>query len=135
MTQSHLAGDPDDSLQVDLPSGLAAAGAAREQTRAALGRWRLPGLLDPVVLAVSELVANAVKHGRPPVVMLLRRTARSVRVEVHDGAPAADVPPPSSPLATAESGRGLVIVDAVSDDAGVEQVPGDGKVAWASFDA
>ncbi len=134
MTESHLAGDPDDAVQVDLPSGLAAAGAAREQTRAALGRWRLPDLLDPVVLTVSELVANAVKHGRPPVAMLLRRTARSVRVEVHDEAPAAHLPPASQP-ATAESGRGLVIVDAVSDDTGVEQVPGDGKVAWASFDA
>ncbi len=131
MTESHLAGDPDDAVQVDLPSGLAAAGAAREQTRAALGRWRL---LDPVVLSVSELVANAVKHGRPPVVMLLRRTARSVRVEVHDEAPAAHLPA-ASQSATAESGRGLVIVDAVSDDTGVEQVPGDGKVAWASFDA
>ena len=33
-----------------------------------------------------------------------------------------------------ESGRGLLIVTAVADTVGVEQVPGDGKHVFASFD-
>jgi len=33
-----------------------------------------------------------------------------------------------------ESGRGLLIVSAVADEVGVEQVPGDGKQVYASFD-
>lgn len=135
MTQDRPAAEPDDAVHVDLPPDLTAAGAAREQTRAALRRWRLPDLLDPVALAVSELVSNAVRHGRPPVVMLLRRTSRNVRVEVHDEAPAHDVPTVPALSAEAESGRGLLIIDALSGDTGVEQVPGDGKVTWASFDA
>jgi anti-sigma regulatory factor (Ser/Thr protein kinase) len=33
-----------------------------------------------------------------------------------------------------ESGRGLLIVSAIADEVGVEQVPGDGKHVYASFD-
>ena len=43
-------------------------------------------------------------------------------------------PPVLRPAADdAESGRGLLIVDALADDEGVEQVAGDGKTVWASF--
>ncbi len=122
-------------MAVDLPSDRTAASVARERTRSVLRTWRLPALLDPLLLVVSELVGNAVRHGRPPVGLLLRRSGGGVRVEVHDE----DATPPPAhghlPGEAAESGRGTFLVEAVSDETGVEQVPGDGKVVWATVTA
>ena len=125
-------GDATPPVAVGLPPDRTAASVARARTRTVVGAWRLPGLLDPLLLVVSELVGNAVRHGRPPVAMLLRRTGPGVRVEVHDEN--ASVPPAGGQLPDdgAESGRGGFLVDAVSDETGVEQVPGDGKVVWAT---
>jgi hypothetical protein len=44
-------------------------------------------------------------------------------------------PPTTSDAAVdAESGRGMLIVDAVASDSGVDRVEGDGKVVWARVD-
>lgn len=124
-------GDATQPVAVDLPSDGTAPAVARARTRSVLGAWRLPGLLDPLLLVVSELVGNAVRHGKPPVALLLRRIGPSVRVEVHDE----DASTPSRaalPADDAESGRGGFLVEAVANDTGVEQIPGDGKVVWAT---
>jgi anti-sigma regulatory factor (Ser/Thr protein kinase) len=126
--------EPPATVQLDLPADATAPGAARAQTRRTLRAWGLPGLLDPLLLAVSELVGNAVRHGRPPVEMLLRRTGRSVRVEVHDEDASSGPRHGGLPDLDAESGRGLFLVEAVSAESGVEQIPGDGKVVWATLE-
>lgn len=130
------AGRSDDAtLCVELPDDDTAASVARAQTRSVLRSWRLPGLLDPLLLVVSELVGNAVRHGSAPVRMLLRRTGVGVRVEVHDEA--ADAAPAgfsALPDLDAESGRGLFLVDATATDTGVQQIPDDGKVVWATLE-
>lgn len=125
-------GDVTPPVAVELPDDRTAAAVARARTRSVLGAWRLPGLLDPLLLVVSELVGNAVRHGKPPVAMLLRRNGQAVRVEVHDED--ASVPPSgvALPEDDAESGRGGFLVEAVSDETGVQQIPGDGKVVWAT---
>ncbi len=118
-------------VELALPSDLTAPRSARHAVRALLQRWRLAGLLDPVLLAVSELVTNAVRYGRAPVRLTLRRCARGVSVGVHDAAQA--LPPGASlPDADAENGRGLLLVEAVADETGVRP-DGDGKVVWARF--
>ena len=116
-------------VQVELPPDLTAAREARAATKRILPRWALGALLDPVLLVVSELVGNAVRHGRPPVDMRLRKAGRGVRVDVHDED--ATAPSVTHAAAEAESGRGLFLVDAVAAESGVEQVEGDGKVVWA----
>lgn len=121
-------------VRVDLPPDLTAAREARATTRRVLPRWRLGALLDPVLLVVSELVGNAVRHGRPPVDLTLTRAARGVRVDVHDENPAAPATVASA-AETAESGRGMFLVDAVAAESGVTQIEGDGKVVWARVDA
>jgi anti-sigma regulatory factor (Ser/Thr protein kinase) len=121
-----------DGVKVDLPEDLTAPGRARALARRTLSRWSLPGLLEPVTLAVSEMVANAVRHGRGPVALTLSRRRGQVRVGVHDGAPA-PAAERQQPDLTAESGRGLLIVEELADDTGVREIADDGKVVWANF--
>jgi anti-sigma regulatory factor (Ser/Thr protein kinase) len=81
-------------------------------------------------LVVSELATNAVRHSREPIEVISLLTRDRLVVAVHDPSPAHPV------LAGAdhwnESGRGLVIVEAVSETWGV-RVQDDGKTVWSSF--
>ncbi|MGW3090884.1 ATP-binding protein [Streptomyces sp. NPDC001108] len=78
-------------------------------------------LLDDARLITSELATNAFASGRPPLVLCVdRRTPTTggleVEITVTDGG--YSHPPPPSPPASeeeAESGRGLVIVEALAD--------------------
>ena len=92
--------EPVEAVRVGLPCDPTAPRDARSLARDVLGRWRVPELVDPVVLTVSELVTNAVRHGRPPVELCLRRLGRTVRVEVHDGEPSGPVSYTHLPLPT-----------------------------------
>ncbi|MER6120260.1 ATP-binding protein [Streptomyces sp. NPDC001743] len=107
--------------------------AARDFVREALADWGTgEARADDVVLCVSELATNALLHGVPPGrgyrLMVWLRDAGQVYVEVHDsgdGEPGVREP-------DGESGRGLVIVDALADRWGVgERSPG--KVVWCEF--
>ena len=120
-------------VQVKLAQNEETPGQARRVTRQALLDWRLPGLVDAVVLAVSELVTNAVRYGRPPLAMELRRRPREVRLAVHDGNPAEPVGADGAVAELAESGRGMGIVEVLADEVIVEQVTGDGKIIYAAF--
>jgi anti-sigma regulatory factor (Ser/Thr protein kinase) len=122
-------------VRVDLHPGPHAPADARRATREVLGRWELPALVDRVVLVVSELVTNSVRYGRPPLHLDLRRLRGRVRIDVHDTVPEEPVLHGREAVADeSESGRGLLIVNAVADEVGVEQVPGDGKHVYAAFD-
>ena len=126
--------DEAEVVRVDLRPGPHAPADARQATREVLGRWELPALVDRVVLVVSELVTNSVRYGRPPLWLDLRKLRGCVRVDVHDTV--AEEPPldRSEVDLDRESGRGLLIVSAVADEVGVEQLPGAGKHVYASFD-
>ena len=85
------------------------------------------------MLAASELVTNALRHGSPPISMLLCRHRRDVRLDVHDGDPSPIPAQQQRGRDLAESGRGLEIVRAVSDESGSERIEGDGKTAFATW--
>ena len=135
MTDAH--GRPEragEVVRVDLRPGPHAPAEARRATREVLGRWELQELVDRAVLVVSELVTNSVRYGRPPLHLDLRRLRGRVRVDVHDTVPEEPVLHGREAVDDdRESGRGLLIVSAVADEVGVEQVPGDGKHVYASF--
>jgi anti-sigma regulatory factor (Ser/Thr protein kinase) len=131
-TERVTRADETTDVHVDLPPDLTAARSARDATRRLLPGWRLSGLLDPVLLVVSELVGNAVRHGRPPVGLRLRKSGQGVRIGVHDEAPGE--PAKADVARDAESGRGMFLVDAVAAESGVERIQGDGKVVWAQVD-
>ncbi|HSP39115.1 MAG TPA: ATP-binding protein [Frankiaceae bacterium] len=123
---------PDDTSAFVLANDDRAPGQARRAVRGTLTGWRLFAVIDDAVLAVSELVTNAVRHGLPPVGLLLRRRDGQVRIDVDDARPE-PVALDRKPADFAESGRGLGIVSGVADDVGSEHIPGDGKFVFASW--
>ncbi|MFF9315963.1 ATP-binding protein [Streptomyces sp. NPDC014748] len=108
------------TLITDLPYGPKAAEIAREAVAVALHGTEAD-LLDDARLITSELATNAFASGSPPLVLCVDRTTPTtggleVEITVTDGG--CSHSPPSSPPATeeeAESGRGLVIVEALAD--------------------
>jgi anti-sigma regulatory factor (Ser/Thr protein kinase) len=95
--------------------------AARQ---ALTGMSLVPGeRLDDVQLLVTELVTNSVRHAGlrsgEPIEVLVARSHDGIRVEVADRGPGFEPPPPpTDPLAL--SGRGLPLVEHLSDRWGVE---------------
>jgi PAS domain S-box-containing protein len=122
---------------VDLPLAVGddAPRTAREAVRAALAGAAWPGDSGRVLLVVSELVTNAVVNGASRVrarVLALGGPSGALRVEVEDDAPG-EVPfDASMPLAGAERGRGLAIVEALADRWGVRRMH-TGKVVHAEM--
>jgi anti-sigma regulatory factor (Ser/Thr protein kinase) len=93
-----------------------------------------PDLTDNAELALSEVVTNAILHGRPPMTVRLRGTVDHPRVEVRDRSPAPPALPRLGPDAEAPDdlttfGRGLSIVARASDAWGAEREP-EGKLVW-----
>lgn len=110
-----------------VPDDASGVAAARRFTRACLGDWGLDGTSDVAVLLVSEAVTNALLHtGRSPSLQL-RAGPAGLRVEVRDASPA--LPAPRHPDATATTGRGLQLLDALASRWGTE-AHGGGKVVW-----
>jgi signal transduction histidine kinase len=123
--------------QVTWPPGRARAEArrAREHIRNALLEWGLADYSGDVELIVTELVANALRHGTGLVgTRISLDSLGDLRVEVHDDGPGRPHRRGAAP--DAESGRGLAVVDGllalhdgsfdVSDDE-----HGDGKTVHA----
>ncbi|MFG7942992.1 ATP-binding protein [Streptomyces cacaoi] len=101
----------------------------RQIARGWLERWALPAVVvGDAELVVSELGTNAVEHGRGPVGLTLAHLPGVLRIEVIDrsSTPAR----PRTVAADAESGRGLLLVDAL---AGAWGVSPDGTVTWAEL--
>lgn len=83
------------------------------------------------MLLTSELVANAVVHGVPPLELTAFAVDGGVRVEVADAGEAALVV--RAPDLDGVGGRGLYLVDALATRWGsIEREPG--KVVWFELD-
>ncbi|MER6620619.1 MULTISPECIES: ATP-binding protein [unclassified Streptomyces] len=90
---------------------------------------------ETLTLIAAELTANAVRHGHVPGrdfhVCLTETEDGTLRIEVSDTR-AERHPAPGTPGPDGESGRGLLLVDALADDWGVLPRPtGPGKTVWA----
>jgi anti-sigma regulatory factor (Ser/Thr protein kinase) len=109
----------------------ASARRARVAVKAALLASGFEERAGDALLAVTEIVTNAVLHGKEPIVLRIIDADSSIRVEVEDGSP---VSPAFSMLdPTAVTGRGLVLVSAVADGWGVD--PSErGKTVWFTLE-
>lgn len=140
-----------------LPARYEAVRDARKFTRGTLDEWDMDDRFDDVCLVVSELVTNALRHAPPLSTALergdphpsdtLRGPAQDPPVRLHlmhwTGRLVCAVRDPSNdnPVArdsddfSAESGRGLFLVDSFADSWGWHPLAGtlNGKVVWALF--
>ncbi|MGV9449584.1 ATP-binding SpoIIE family protein phosphatase [Streptomyces sp. NPDC003635] len=117
---------------LELLGGVEAAPRARAFASGVLTSWRFPAdLHDLGVLAASELVANSLQHGTPPMRLRLRRTDRRLIVEVTDGDD--HLPRRRRADPADESGRGIAIVATIASSWGARKTPGGGKAVWCEF--
>lgn len=118
-----------------LGSGPSGVHQARRWAVEACSEIEREDLAECAELGVSELMANAILHGAPPIRMRMRGTHQHPRIEVSDGSrrppvlpdPATRHPVDDDPLIT--FGRGLDIVARCSTAWGAD-VDTDGKVVW-----
>lgn len=125
----ELFGNPTEA-EVPLPSRPESAAAARRLTQViVLRHWGLtPKMAEDAVLLVSELVGNAVRHTGGRVFGLRMRRRRGwIRIEVRD--PSRGLPCLMPVQEMDLSGRGLFLVDKLSDRWGVDLLP-RGKTTW-----
>ncbi|MFI8949176.1 ATP-binding protein [Streptomyces sp. NPDC053750] len=102
---------------------------ATEQLRS----WGLP--LDPARLLVAELASNAAAHGRVPgrdFRLTLYVVGDTLRIEVTDTR-GEELPCLRTPAPDAESGRGLLLVEALADRWGVSEDRFPRKTVWAEL--
>lgn len=116
---------------VRLPPSATSAREARRVVADELAVLNHPELVDDVSIVVTELVVNAVIHARTGIGLTVQTAGAGVRVEVSDGSPVVPRWTPASMSAT--SGRGLILMQRLSREWGVERHEG-GKTVWALID-
>jgi anti-sigma regulatory factor (Ser/Thr protein kinase) len=100
--------------------------AAREVIRRVLDSLD-PERAERAAVCGSELVANAVRHGAPPIVLSVVRGSEDIVIAVADGS--REPPRPRTALDDDPTGRGTLIIDRLADRWGVDFLPG-GKQVW-----
>ncbi len=109
---------PATSRTVVLDADPSSVGEGRRFLRSTLTAWGKDDeqLRETACLLVSELLSNAVRHGRGPLRLRLRQAGRELGVEVCDGSPV--LPQARFAAPDAESGRGLLLVDSMASSWG-----------------
>jgi anti-sigma regulatory factor (Ser/Thr protein kinase) len=86
---------------------------------------------DIVVLSMTELVTNSIKHGSGPVEIQLNGDSDNLVLIVSDCSE--QLPRrPDTPV-DAETGRGIQILESLATRWGVQAEPGGGKTVWCEF--
>jgi len=113
---------------------------ARDFTVATLHRWGMAERSPDIAIVVSELMTNALRHAPPgsghtrprrPIRLGLLQPGPCVLCAVAD--PGKTAPAPRAPGSLDETGRGLHLIRALSDQWGYTTPSQAGKVVWALF--
>ncbi|MEU8518934.1 ATP-binding protein [Streptomyces sp. NBC_01216] len=138
--------EPSRHCTVELQALPSRIGQVRRIVSAHLRYWHLDALIDQAALGVTELLTNVHRHAQPDkrctveIELLLDR----LTVSVHDHDPrlpsvgggaeaTGSTPDAFDDLAT--SGRGLAIIEAVSESWGIRRHGETGKVVWFTLSA
>jgi anti-sigma regulatory factor (Ser/Thr protein kinase) len=120
---------------LDLGAVPTAPGCGRAWTRQILWEWQLTHLADSAQMIASELLTNALLTSRwldrPAIGLTLLSDREQLVILVRDFSPGTPVPRHAGD--DEESGRGLMLVETISDQSGwcppADGTPG--KVVWA----
>lgn len=103
----------------------------RRQIRELLHDWADPEQVDSAVLMVSEMVTNVLVHTDGDALLMAEAVgelgARRLRIEVADASD--ELPHKRHPGEMASSGRGVLLLEMLADDWGVDP-RGEGKSTW-----
>ena len=115
-------------LAIDLPAVAASAGVARGALAGVLQRGTDADARDTAALLLTELVTNAARHVGGTMHVEVDVEQNTVRVAVCDSSPF--LPGTGAlPGWESESGRGLFLIEALSDRWGTDALP-EGKRVW-----
>lgn len=120
-----------DRPELLLPSPTDSPARARSFARAHGCTEHAAQVLDDALLLISELITNSVLHGGPPILLAIECDGEGLRVRVRDGS--TTLPQARNALSGDEGGRGLTLVDLLTDTWGVDPVEdehGIGKAVW-----
>ena len=118
-------------VETDLPGGVTTPMLARVFLRSTLQTWKLDGFGEVTELLTDELVSNVVRHVGTGMRLRAMRTPDAIRVEVED--PSTSPPTIRHPGPDEDGGRGLLVVDGLSDRWGSD-LRADGKTVWFELD-
>jgi anti-sigma regulatory factor (Ser/Thr protein kinase) len=113
-------------------------GVMRRIAAARLRHWGLEALVDGVMLVVSELVTNAIVHGRGTVSLSMELRDGYLRVAVQNDVPARPAIRPAVQIVSddTEHGRGLHLVEwCTVTHGGSWGVSDGGTTVWCEFPA
>lgn len=122
----------DSERAVSLPRDLSSLRSARNFVRETFS-FASPADRDSAELIVSELVTNALEHGKGEIVVRAVAREGSLYLSVSDDE--SNEPQLRQVNATSSRGRGLLIVDRLSSRWGVTPSAGGGKAVWAAIDS
>ena len=118
-----------------LPRSPMAAGQARRVTGTLCRAACLDDdLCDTAVLLTSEVVTNAVLHGRSPSCLSVAASELGVRVEVEDDSSRWPVQRQQGDSAALD-GRGILLLETIATSWGVLPGHAGGKVVWFEVNA
>ncbi|MBS2963178.1 ATP-binding protein [Actinocrinis puniceicyclus] len=138
MATATLAGDPFDEktafLHRDvfcLPAHGASVSTARSRVAEQLHSWGVDeSVYEDAVLIISELFTNALVHtDSSEITCRLQTTAHTVCLAITDQGCGPSGPRVREP--DVESGRGLILVSALTELWGVNTEQGEGRTVWA----
>lgn len=114
--------------RLDIEHALYGPAKARAAMSGCCERLGLASMRQDILLVVSEMVTNAIRHAMPPICLEIDAGSDDVVVSVYDGSPGR--PAARAAADDAEGGRGMMLVDLLALDHGVRSVP-PGKAVWA----
>jgi anti-sigma regulatory factor (Ser/Thr protein kinase) len=116
---------------VHLDPDVSSLGEGRRFVARTLRSWNVDEeTIEPVMLVANELVANAIVHAHSAPVLSLEGAGDDLLLRVADDAGELKVARCAVPADA--GGRGLVLVEALSDHWGVDAIE-SGKCVWAQF--